>query len=221
MRHAVAGRKLNRSSAHRLALRRNLVQSLIEHGEIRTTITKAREVRSFAEKIVGLAIDGGLSARQRAIALLGDRAIIPAEHRAEYDAMSDAKRAKVMRSRSGRRHRTGAPKPGLKFTADSVIHRLFTEIGPRMKQRNDSRGCSGGYTRLIKLAERRLGDATQIAVLRWVSPDDPVRPQLKERTERKRKSAMRYAAYAGKTLPRRGARRKAEAAEAPAPEASS
>ncbi len=54
MRHAVRGRKFARTSAHRLAMRRNLVQSLIEHGQIRTTIQKAKEVRGFAEKAFGI-----------------------------------------------------------------------------------------------------------------------------------------------------------------------
>ena len=103
MRHAVRGRKLARTSAHRLAMRRNLVQSLIEHGEIRTTVIKAKEVRGFAEKLIGLAIDGSLAARQRAEALLNDRAIIRKENQEEYDRMSDAHREKVLRSRSGRR----------------------------------------------------------------------------------------------------------------------
>ena len=83
MRHRVLGRKLNRTAAHRRALRRNLVQSLIEHGEVRTTLVKAREVRAFAERLITLALEGSLPARQRAIALLADRQIIPAEHREE------------------------------------------------------------------------------------------------------------------------------------------
>ncbi len=207
MRHAVSGRKLNRSSAHRLALRRNLVQSLIEHGRIRTTLVKAKEVRRFAEKMVTLAVDGSLAARQRAIALLNDRSVIPAEHRQAYDRLSDAKRAKVLRSASGRRYRTSTTRPGVKFTAESVIHKLFAEIGPRMKQRNAARGCAGGYTRIVKLADRRLGDASPLAVLEFVSPDDKPRPKGSDRTERKRKARVRYAAYAGKEAPRRGARR--------------
>jgi len=133
MRHNVAGRKLNRTTAHRRALRRNLVQSLIEHGEIRTTLPKAKEVQRFAERLATLAIDGSLAARQRAIALLNDRAIIAKEQQEEYDKMSDAKRAKVLRARSGRRYRASTTKPGVKFTADSVIHKLFAELGPRFK----------------------------------------------------------------------------------------
>ena len=79
MRHRVAGRELSRTSEHRLALRRNLVASLFEHETISTTIQKAKEVKPFAEKLITLAKQGTLSARRRAIALLGNRNIIAFE----------------------------------------------------------------------------------------------------------------------------------------------
>ncbi len=75
MRHRVAGRHLSRTSEHRLALRRNMVASLFEHGTISTTVQKAKEVRGFAEKLITLAKKGDLSARRRAIAMLNNRAI--------------------------------------------------------------------------------------------------------------------------------------------------
>jgi large subunit ribosomal protein L17 len=79
MRHKVAWRHLSRTSEHRLALRRNLVASLIEHETVSTTIAKAKASRSFAEKLITLAKQGTLSARRRAIALLCDRDIIDYE----------------------------------------------------------------------------------------------------------------------------------------------
>lgn len=220
MRHAVSGRKLNRSSAHRVALRRNLVQSLIEHGEVRTTLPKAKDARSFAERLVTLAIDGSLAARQRALALLNDRAVIAKDHQKEYDRMSDAKRQQVLRARSGRRHRSSTTKPGVKFTAESVVHKLFAEIGPRMRKRSESRGA-GGYTRIIKLANRRLGDGSPIVILQFVGEEDKPRPKGSDKTERKRRARVKYAFYAGKSVsqrsPRRGAKAEAPKAEEPEP----
>ncbi|MBU0637523.1 MAG: 50S ribosomal protein L17 [Planctomycetes bacterium] len=207
MRHSVRGRKLNRTAAHRVALRRNLVQSLIEHGQVRTTLTKAKEVRAMAERLVTLAINGSLAARQRAITLLNDRAIIAKENQEDYDGMSDAKRERVLRTRSGRRYRASITRPGVKFTAESVIHRLFSEIGPRMTRRNRARNCSGGYTRVIKLADRRVGDGTRLAVLQLVGEDDKPRSKTTDKTERKRRAKVKYAVYAGKPLTRRGRRR--------------
>ena len=53
--HMIRGRQLSRDTEHRKALRRNLVQSLFEHGKIRTTLPKAKEVKAFAEKLITLA----------------------------------------------------------------------------------------------------------------------------------------------------------------------
>ncbi len=197
-------------------MRRNLVQSLFEHGEVRTTVIKAKETRSMAERLVTLAIKGTLAARQQAEAILQDRAIIPKEHQEDYDRMSDAKRNKVIRARSGRRHRANMTRPGLKFSAESVLHKLFAEIGPRMKQRNEARKCAGGYTRVIKLAERRLGDGGQLAILQLVSDDDQPREKNAGRTERKRRAAVKYNVYAGKPRAHQGRRRAARAAKAEA-----
>ncbi len=72
MRHKKGGRKLNRTSAHRKALNRNLTRSLIPHGRIKTTVPKAKEMIPFASRLVTLAKDGSLGARRRAIELMGE-----------------------------------------------------------------------------------------------------------------------------------------------------
>ena len=76
MRHRIAGGQLNRTSAHRVALRRNLAASLFEHETISTTMPKAKHVKSFVEKLITLAKKGDLTSRRRAIALLGNRNIV-------------------------------------------------------------------------------------------------------------------------------------------------
>src|SRR5262249_48427655 len=138
---------------------------------------------------------------------LTDRSIIPKENQKEYDALSDAKRDKVLRSRSGRRYRTSTTRPGVKFTAETVIHRLFTTVAQQVKKRNEARNCAGGYTRIIKLADRRLGDASPLAILELVGAEEKPRPKLSEKTERKRRARVRYAFYAGKPVPRGRQRR--------------
>ena len=74
MRHRVGGRKLQRTSAHRLALFRNMAAALIKHEQITTTVAKAKELRPYAEKLVTLAKRGGLSNRRLAHARLLDDA---------------------------------------------------------------------------------------------------------------------------------------------------
>ncbi|MCD4831435.1 MAG: 50S ribosomal protein L17 [Anaerohalosphaeraceae bacterium] len=76
MRHRIAGGQLNRTSEHRLAMRRNLAASLFEHETISTTVQKAKHVKSFAEKLITLARKGDLASRRRAIAILGNRNIV-------------------------------------------------------------------------------------------------------------------------------------------------
>src|SRR5215212_489031 len=79
MRHMIRGRQLSRDTEHRTALRRNLVQSLFEHGKIRTTLPKAKEVRAFAEKLITLARTGTLTARRRVISMMRDRRLVDEE----------------------------------------------------------------------------------------------------------------------------------------------
>ena len=72
MRHKVGGRKLQRTSAHRIAMFRNMSASLIKHEQITTTLAKAKELRPYIEKLVTLAKRGGLANRRLAMARLGD-----------------------------------------------------------------------------------------------------------------------------------------------------
>jgi large subunit ribosomal protein L17 len=67
------GRQLSRDTEHRKALRRNMAQSLFEHGKIRTTVAKAKEIRPFVEKLITLARRNDLVARRRVIQLMQDR----------------------------------------------------------------------------------------------------------------------------------------------------
>ena len=74
MRHKVGYRKLQRTSAHRIAMLRNMAASLIKHEQITTTTPKARELRPYVEKLITLAKKGGLSNRRLAHARLMDDA---------------------------------------------------------------------------------------------------------------------------------------------------
>ncbi len=73
MRHRVAGRKLSRHSQHREWMFRNMLVSLLTHERIKTTLPKAKELRSWADKIITLGKQGDLHARRRAFDLLRDR----------------------------------------------------------------------------------------------------------------------------------------------------
>jgi len=153
MRHKVAGRRLGRTKEHRLAMRRNLVSALFQHETVSTTIEKAKEVKPFAEKLITLAKKGTLSARRRAISLLGNRDIIDYEE--------------------GEAVRKG-----------TVIGKLFSELGPRYLDR------PGGYTRIIRLSLKRLGDNGQLVLLQLVGADESTEKKPRKRSRKKMKEAV-------------------------------
>jgi large subunit ribosomal protein L17 len=76
MRHRVAGRKFSRHSQHRKLMFRNMLASLLEHERIRTTVPKAKELRSIADKIITLGKKGSLHARRQAFALLRNETLV-------------------------------------------------------------------------------------------------------------------------------------------------
>jgi large subunit ribosomal protein L17 len=76
MKHKVAGRKLGRNPAHRKAMLRNLVTSLLEHERIVTTVPKAKEARKIADKMITLGKRGDLHARRQAMSYIRTRSIV-------------------------------------------------------------------------------------------------------------------------------------------------
>lgn len=72
MRHRVRGKKLNRTSAHRAAMLRNMAAAVIRHGKIVTTVPKAKAVKPFVEKLITLGKVKTLHRYRRALTLLGD-----------------------------------------------------------------------------------------------------------------------------------------------------
>jgi len=149
MRHRIAGKKLSRDSEHRRALKRNLAASLFIHGRIKTTEPRAKFVRSFAERLITIAKKGDLNARRRVIALLQDRFIVDEEE-------TDVKRNKSFKV----------------VKAPRLVRKLFEEIAPKYMDR------PGGYTRIVRLPQRRLGDGSPLVYLELIDPEEE-KPQHK------------------------------------------
>ena len=74
MRHRISGRKLNRSSAHRKALFKNLAAALIKHEQITTTLPKAKGLRPLVEKMITIGKKGTLHAKRQLISRLPKKA---------------------------------------------------------------------------------------------------------------------------------------------------
>jgi large subunit ribosomal protein L17 len=106
---------------------RNLALALFEHERITTTWAKAKEARSFVDQIITLAKEGGLHARRRAMALMGNKVI----HLSKTEKVD-------------------------------IVGKVFDEIAARVKNRK------GGYTRIIRLARERAGDAAPMVIFELV-----------------------------------------------------
>jgi len=76
MRHKKSGRKLNRNSSHRIAMKRSLAISIILHESIKTTLAKAKEIRSFLEPLVTLSKENNLANQRKAYSELRDRSAV-------------------------------------------------------------------------------------------------------------------------------------------------
>ncbi|MFZ4772442.1 MAG: 50S ribosomal protein L17 [Chlamydiia bacterium] len=140
MRHRKRSEKLGKTSSHREAMLANMTKSLVMKESIETTLPKAKVLRRYADRAITLAKDNTLSSRRALVAKLRVRfnALTPKEARAAKGGDKAA------------------------YNDDRlVIEKLMSELGPRFKERN------GGYTRIIKTANR-IGDDAQMCVIQYL-----------------------------------------------------
>lgn len=176
MRHRKRGRRLGRSSSHRLAMRRNLASSLFlterdaefdenaprVPGRVVTTLQKAKEVRGLVEKCVTIA-RRSLKHTEAAeeFATTAERGSDEWRQWRNSDTWQKWNQA-IAPALAARRR-------ALQLLGDKeAVQILFDEIAPRFADR------PGGYTRVLRLAEVRLGDAGQKAILEFVGQNDRV-----------------------------------------------
>ena len=194
MKHKVFGRKLGRKTQHRRAMWRNMAVSLFTHGQITTTLPKAKSVQPFVEKLISKARRGDLHSRRLVLRALGGDSLL----------MTGAEGDDIERNRYGEiteQMRVGAPR---------VVAHLFNEIAPRYADRG------GGYTRIIKLAKHRIGDAADLVVLQLVGEsDDRPKPGTSSRRRRKADRRQEFAARVRKGVPNDGEKPSEEDATEP------
>jgi large subunit ribosomal protein L17 len=144
MRHRVAHRKLGRVTEHRIALLRNQAEALLRHERIETTVPKARELRPFVERLITIA--------KRSLKENGK------DGNGAAATPATAARAAKIRTMTARRL----------VEADlhnkKVVAKLFDTIAPRFE------GRPGGYTRLLKVGNRR-GDNAEVAQVELVGSE--------------------------------------------------
>ena len=156
MRHLKRTAKLGRKSAHRNMMLANLVSSLIKHRRITTTLAKAKAVQPVAERLVTLGKRGNAAVAAASAADDKGKATRLAENvhcRRLVAARLHQQPRSLFRSKAERLQWRGS---------EDVVHLLFDKIAPVYKDR------AGGYTRIVKLAALRRGDAGQAAIIEWV-----------------------------------------------------
>ncbi len=216
MRHRKGGYKLNRTASHRQAMRRNMAASLFEHGQIVTTIPKAKMVQPFVEKIVTKAKRGDLHARRQVISMLGgDRSAFAWSHLPSSASEEQRERVESQRERAEayfdlppaediERNRYGELRK-----APRLVRHIFENVAPRFEDR------AGGYTRIIKLGRHRIGDAAELCVIQFVGAEEG--PEIGGRPSGRRRQADKRTAFAAKL--RKDSKPKAESKPAAEPEA--
>ena len=208
MRHRKAGSKLGRTSTHRTSTLRHIAYGLFEHGQVVTTLPKAKAVQPMVEKIVTLAKRGDLHARRLVVSKLGG-------DRAAFDWLflaknaSDAEKEKVTKQRDHAAQFFDVPESsgvernryGELRKAPKLVRHIFEHVAPRFRDR------PGGYTRIVKLGRHRLGDASELVVIQFVGAEEG--PEIGGQPSTRRRIADKRTAFAAKL--RKG---KAEAAPA-------
>lgn len=157
-------RKLGRPSDQRLAILRNLTTALIWNGKIETTETRAKEVRSIAEKLITLAVhecDNTVDVKKDGKTVTNDAPSKLAARRQLIAYLYNVPMEKGEKeSKSAYEERTGD-------INHPVVEKLFRELGPKYAARARDVGQGGGYTRIVKVGPRR-GDAAPMAILELV-----------------------------------------------------
>jgi large subunit ribosomal protein L17 len=167
---------------------RNLAAGLFEHGQIETTLPKAKAVQPFVEKIITIAKRGGYNSRKRIEQLINDRKIhswvadpnVPdsAKHNDHFDLPSESD---IEFNRYGEVRK-----------APRLVQHIMSVVGPKFADRD------GGYTRIVKIGKRRLGDGTDLCVLQLVGEEEG--PQLGGGDSRRRTQKQRRRDFAAKVL---------------------
>jgi large subunit ribosomal protein L17 len=188
MRHRIAGYQLNVTSAHRRAMLRNLAAGVLEHGQITTTRAKAKAVQPFVEELITIAKRNTLAARRELTSRLTDRKVFAWV--ADPNTREETKAAQSRLWQLPAADEVEFNRYGEVRKAPRLIQHVMTRVAPLYKDR------AGGYTRIVKLDKRRLGDATDLVVLQLVGGEEG--PQVKGRKSTRRTSADKRTAFAKK-----------------------
>ena len=166
-------RKLGVNSTQRLALIKNQASYLLWYGKIETTVARAKEVRSYAEKIITLAMNTYENTVEEKVEVTDAKGKVSVKTVVKDGSKKLAARRRIMAKLNdlqeikGEKENRTAYKARTKDVNHPLIEKIFNELAPKYAARKEEKGQGGGYTRLIKKGPRR-GDAAEMVVLELI-----------------------------------------------------
>ena len=140
-------RKLNRPTDERIAILRNQASDLLWNGRIETTLAKAKDLRSYVEKILTLAINTFEDTVKVTKETVNEKGA-----KVKREVINDGPKKLAARTEN---------------IAHPLIEKIFNEYAPKYAQRKQELGIGGGYTRIVKLGTRN-GDNAEMAIIELV-----------------------------------------------------
>lgn len=168
-----AVKKLGRPTDERLAVLKNQATALLWYGKVETTVEKAKAVRSYAEKLLTLAINSyedTIEITKEVVNAKGEKVkkvvlndgpkklVARRKLMAKLNDIQEVKNPKE--SKADFAKRTGE-------IAHPLIEKMFNELAPKYAKRKEEVGQGGGYTRILKLGARR-GDNAEMAIVKLI-----------------------------------------------------
>jgi large subunit ribosomal protein L17 len=180
MRHGKSGRKLNRSSSHRLAMFRNMVTSLLDHERIYTTHAKAKELRRWADWMITLGKRGDLHARRQALQVIRDKRVV---HKLFTDL------AQRYQARSGGYTRT--VKVGFRVGDGAPLSLIELMTGETVKKKKRKRKPRKAVEATPPAVEEAVVDEAVAAEVSAGEPEEAVAEEAVEKKKKKSKAAKK------------------------------
>lgn len=166
-------RKFKRPTAQRLSMMKNLATNLLWYGKIETTTHKAKDLQSYAEKILTKAINTYTDTVKVTKKVVNEKGVI-----SNVEVVNDGPKKLAARRAIMRKLHTIAEVRQPNETKEAfvartkdikhpLIEKIFNELAPKYATRKEQLGIGGGYTRVVK-AGNRQGDSAEIAIIELV-----------------------------------------------------